>query len=134
MKDRELIKEAMAFAVKDITGETLRDATLESMVDDFEGVDMESFEYKGRVYESDLYCFDVTKHQKDDGTDYPDVYITFTDKRENPYKKEYWENPLWMIGVLNDNEESLKDLDVCKQGIKETKHVFQDLVNIGWLK
>ena len=134
MKDRELIKKAMAFAVKDITGRTLRDADLESMVDNFESVDMESFEYKGRIYESDLYCFDVTKHQEDDGTDYPDVYITFRDKREKPFKKEYWDNNSWMIGVLNDNEESLKELPLYGQCIKETKHVLQDLVNIGWLK
>ena len=131
MKDRELIKKAMAFAVKDITGRTLRDVTLETMVDDFDSQDvcMGFVEYYGRGYESHLYRFEVHKLK-----DWDSIHIKFTDKRENPFKKEYWDNTKWMIGVLNDNEESLKDLDVCKQGIKETKHVFQDLVNIGWLK
>ena len=36
MKNRELIRNAMMFAVKDITGRVLREATVQSMIDDFE--------------------------------------------------------------------------------------------------
>lgn len=36
MKNRDLIRDAMMFAVKDITGRVLREATLQSMIDDFE--------------------------------------------------------------------------------------------------
>lgn len=36
MKNRDLIKDAMMFAVKDITGRVLREATVQSMIDDFE--------------------------------------------------------------------------------------------------
>jgi len=36
MKNRDLIRDAMIFAVKDITGRVLRDATVQSMIDDFE--------------------------------------------------------------------------------------------------
>jgi len=36
MKNRDLIRDAMMFAVKDITGRVLREATVQSMIDDFE--------------------------------------------------------------------------------------------------
>jgi len=36
MDNRDLIRDAMLFAVKDITGKVLREATVQSMVDDFE--------------------------------------------------------------------------------------------------
>ena len=36
MKNRDLIRYAMMFAVKDITGRVLREATVQSMMDDFE--------------------------------------------------------------------------------------------------
>ena len=36
MKNRDLIRDAMLFAVKDITGRVLREATVQSMIDDFE--------------------------------------------------------------------------------------------------
>ena len=131
MKDRELIKKAMAFAVKDITGRTLRDAALKTMVDDFNSQDvcMGFSEYFGRVYESHLYRFEVHKLK-----DWDSIHIKFTDKREKPFKEEYWDNTAWMMRVLDDNLESLKELPLCKQCIKETKHVLRDLVNIGWLK
>lgn len=36
MKNRDLIRDAMMFAVKDMTGRVLREATVQSMIDDFE--------------------------------------------------------------------------------------------------
>jgi len=36
MKNRDLIRDAMMFAVKDITGRVLREAAVQSMIDDFE--------------------------------------------------------------------------------------------------
>jgi len=36
MKNRNLIRDAMMFAVKDITGRVMREATVQSMIDDFE--------------------------------------------------------------------------------------------------
>lgn len=36
MKNRDFIRDAMMFAVKDITGRVLREATVQSMIDDFE--------------------------------------------------------------------------------------------------
>lgn len=35
MDNRDLIRDAMLFAVKDITGRVLREATVQSMIDDF---------------------------------------------------------------------------------------------------
>lgn len=36
MKNRDLIRDAMMFAVKDITGRVLREASVQSMIDDLE--------------------------------------------------------------------------------------------------
>ena len=36
MKNRDLIRDAMMFAVKDMTGKVLREATVQTMIDDFE--------------------------------------------------------------------------------------------------
>ena len=35
MKNKNLIRAAMMFAVKDVTGKVLREATVQSMIDDF---------------------------------------------------------------------------------------------------
>jgi hypothetical protein len=34
-QERDLIRDAMMFAVKDITGRVMREATVQSMIDDF---------------------------------------------------------------------------------------------------
>ena len=36
MEDKDLIREAMIFAVKDLTGKAFREATIQSMIRDFE--------------------------------------------------------------------------------------------------
>jgi len=35
-QERDLIRDAMMFAVKDMTGRVMREATVQSMIDDFE--------------------------------------------------------------------------------------------------
>lgn len=99
-------------------------------------VDFNSVEYKGRVYESELYCFNVTKSKKDDGTYYDDVGIEFTDKREKPYKEHHFYNVEWLLGVLYGSEESLEHAKeiMCEQGIAELKVVVDDLLLIEWIK
>ena len=91
--------------------------------------------FKGMVTESDKYCFEATKIQK---TEWPPEYysidIEFTDKRSRPWKIEQWENNTWMNGVLDNNPESLSELDyICSQGIAEFKAFLKVLKKEGWL-
>jgi len=80
-QERDLIRDAMMFAVKDMTGRVMREATVQSMIDDFK----KSIDYK-TVFPSDLQIFldslDNTEREglesdlKDDGFKYTE---------ENPY-------------------------------------------------
>jgi hypothetical protein len=98
-------------------------------------VEFDFISFDGRVYESGLYCFEVTKLHKDDGTLYPGCSIEFTDKRVKPFKNEFWDNENWFLGVLNKDPVSIKSLEVtcCEQGVKEFEYVLNDLVKVGWL-
>ena len=88
------------------------------------------------VTESDKYCFEATliKDDKVPGKYYDGVDIEFTDKRSRPWKIEQWENNTWMNGVLDNNPESLSELDhICSQGIVEFKAFLKVLKEEGWL-
>ena len=74
-------------------------------------VEIEDFDitkYKGAVYETDDYCWEATKIYKDDGTLYSGLDIKFTDKANSEIIR-YWDNDLWMRGVLESNPESLEE-------------------------
>ena len=92
--------------------------------------------FSGRVYESDLYCFEATQINKDDGTPYEGCDIGITDKRVKPWKVEHIDNPLWYIGVLNNDPKSMEEANemFCEQGLNEFKSVIEDLIHIGWVK
>ena len=92
--------------------------------------------FKGMVTESDKYCFEAALIKDDDvpGKYYDGVDIEFTDKRSRPWKVEQWENNTWMNGVLDNNPESLSELDhICSQGIAEFKAFLKVLKKEGWL-
>jgi hypothetical protein len=92
--------------------------------------------FNGRVYESDLYCFEATQILKDDGTPYKKgCDIEITNKREKPWKTEHIDNPLWYIRVLENHPESMEDANemFCEQGLNEFKSVIEDLIHIGWI-
>lgn len=91
--------------------------------------------YDGRVYESSLYCFEVTRTHADDGTPYPGCTVEFTDKRVKPFKKDDWDNENWFLGVLDENPASMESLEekCCEQGVREFKHILNNLIKDGWL-
>jgi hypothetical protein len=99
-------------------------------------VNFDIVEYKGRVYESDLYYFEVTKHKKDDTSYFDGVNVKFTDKREKPWKTEDWDNDKWLLSILNDIEVHIDEAKeiMCNQGIAELKAVVDDLLLIKWIK
>lgn len=101
-----------------------------------ETIELDATAFNGRVYESDLYCFEATQILNKDGLPYDDVCdIEITDKRVKPWKVEHIDNPKWFIGVLDNNPESMDEARemFCKRGLAEFRFVVQDLINVGWL-
>lgn len=70
--------------------------------------------FDGCLVENDEVVFEATRIFKDDNTPYPDsVNIEFTDKRSNnkkDWKVDNWDNTSWMVGVMENNPESMKEL------------------------
>ena len=93
--------------------------------------------YSGMVTECDLYAFKAEKIYKDLDSDELDegLDIEFTDKRLHNGKVMLWDNPKWMIAVLNNIPEALETLreSVCPQGEAEFKAFLEVLVEKGWL-
>jgi hypothetical protein len=92
---------------------------------------------EARTIESDKYVFEAVRLEKSDapGTYFDGIDINFTDKRERPWKEEYWDNSAWMRGVLVNDPESLENLreSVCLQGEAELKAFLKELKEEGWL-
>jgi hypothetical protein len=92
-------------------------------------------------YETKKYCFVASRLRKDGGDEfYPDITITFTDKRSgdrDTWKEEYWDNNEWFKGILEGNIESIVSLDeetdICPQGERQLKGFLNRLVEEGWL-
>ena len=87
-------------------------------------------------YETDDYFWEATRLMKDDEISYyPDIDIKFTDKRNKPWKEEYWDNNTWMVGVMNDDPDAMKDAreTMCEQGIKDFKLFLKKLEENFWL-
>jgi len=92
------------------------------------------------TFETDECCFNVSRIYRDDEeTFYDGVSIEFTDKRHSDrteWTTEYWDNDRWMIGVLRNDEHSLKEAreSLSEKGISELKYVLRQLVDRGWIK
>ena len=68
MENRDLIRDAMMFAVKDITGRILREATVRSMIDDFEKqLTIPDVVGRSEQLESGLTCMMCRKPKDNDG-------------------------------------------------------------------
>ena len=92
---------------------------------------------EARTIESDQYCFEAIRLERKDapGTYFEDIDIKFTDKREKPWKEDYWDNNAWLRGVLINDPESLGHLkeSVCLQGEAEFKTFLKELRKEGWI-
>ena len=61
-------------------------------------------------FESTDFCFEAIRLYKDEGeTFFNSIDIEFTDKRFIPWKTEYWDNPNWFKGILDNDPEALND-------------------------
>lgn len=88
------------------------------------------------TYENDKYCWEATRLLKEDGiTYYPDIDIKFTDKRTKPWKEDDWDSNPWMISVMNNDPEALKDANesMCPSGVKTFQLFLNKLKEEGWL-
>ena len=92
--------------------------------------------FRGILHESDKYVFEATIIRKPGSEfEYYDCDIKFKDKRTRPWIEDFWDNPTWVKGVLNNNPESLEELrkTVCPQGEAEFKAFLKVLKQEGWL-
>ena len=90
------------------------------------------------IYESDKYCFEVSRIYRDEGSFYPGVCIDVTDKRlpRVEWKTEYWDNESFFVGVYEGDEEALKGalISMDEQGVKELQAIVGDLIEKNWIK
>jgi len=101
-----------------------------------EEIEMNVISFDGRVFETDSYCFEATRLYNDDSTPFKGCEIKVTDKRVKPWKDEYLDNPIWFIGVLENNPESMTEAHemFCDRGIAEFRAFVRNLISAGWLK
>ena len=95
-----------------------------------------SISYEGLVFESDLYCFEVTRLRDDTGNFYDkQCDIQFTDKKLDIDNSEHWDNAEWMVGFLNNDSEAIEEAlkSLCSQGIEEFRVVVKELAEKGWI-
>lgn len=101
-------------------------------------VELDSTSFWGRIYESDDYCFEVSKVLNDEGIPYGgvDIELTTKDGNRDDWRKEYLDNENWLLGVLDNNPESIPSAEeiFTKQGLAEFRYVIKDLISKGWLK
>jgi len=102
-----------------------------------EPIQIDPVEYIGCVYENEDYCWEATRLYKDltSCTFYEVIDIKFTNKRLKPWKEEHWDNNDWMLGVLNNDSESMTEarLSMDEQGIRTFKALLEYLKSKGWL-
>ncbi len=95
-----------------------------------------SISYEGLVFESDLYCFEITRLRDDEGNFYDkQCDIQFTDKKLDIDNSEHWDNTEWMVEFLNNDPEAIEEAlkSLCSQGIEEFRVVLKELAEKGWI-
>ena len=92
--------------------------------------------FEGLVFESDLYCFEVTRLRDDEGEFYnKQCDIEFTNKKTDTNDPEHWDNTEWMVEFLSNDQEAIEEASksLCPQGIEEFRVVVKELAEKGWI-
>jgi hypothetical protein len=94
--------------------------------------------FEGCVYETDKYCFEVTRLYKDYSKNEfysSSIDIKFTDKRTQPWKMDRWDRVSWLIGVHHNDKDALNDVFelMDADGVRELKDFIRELINKGWI-
>ena len=119
----------------------VREDAITDSLDHLEAEEIDLIFSEECVYETGNYCFVASRIRKGESDEfYPDISITFTDKRSgdiDTWHEEYWDNNKWFKGILENNPESIqslnKNIDLCEQGKKQFKGFLNRLVEEGWL-
>lgn len=101
-----------------------------------EKIILDLVDFIGCSYENDDYAWEATKIYKDVFNDvlYDGVDIKFTDKTVKPWKEDHWDNNTWILGVYNNNPESMPDAKemMNDKGIKHFRAFIKALIDKGW--
>lgn len=118
----------------------IREDSINDPIDYIESEELDFTWTENCIFEDNSYAFEVSRTRKcEDCEFYPDIMITLTIKKgrdRSNWGTEYLDNNNWFIGVLENNPESLKELDsiLCNDGKRIFKLILKKLVDIGWLK
>lgn len=89
------------------------------------------------MVETDNYCFEAIRMCKDESPNdfFNDIDIKFTDKREKPWKEEYWDGNLWFNNIVDGDQDAIgQALEVmCHEGLSTFTAFLKKLREIGWL-
>jgi hypothetical protein len=92
--------------------------------------------FEGYAIENDDFCLESIRTFMYEVGLYSDIDIKCIDKREgrDNWKEHIWDNNKWMIEVLENNPDSLKELpDMGSNNIQFLQAFLQHLKNKGWL-
>jgi hypothetical protein len=97
--------------------------------------------FKGFVYETDKFCYEVTIIAKDglfeEGEYHDNINIKFTDKRIKPWVEDHWDSMGWFRGVSENNPDSINSLinenEMEVEDILEFRSFLAFLKQQGWL-
>lgn len=103
-------------------------------VPETQSIDLDPVRYEACIVENAEVSFEANRLYKDDDSFFEGIDIKYIDKTSAVHQQEYWDNDKWMIGVLNDDPESLADLPDMSDDNKRFLQVFlQYLLDRGWL-
>jgi ABC-type Fe3+-hydroxamate transport system substrate-binding protein len=101
-----------------------------------EKIIVDSVDFIGCSYENDDYVWEATKIYEDVFNEvlYDGVDIKFTDKTVTPWKEDHWDNDKWILGVYNNNSESMKDAKemMNDEGIRHFRAFIKALIDKEW--
>jgi hypothetical protein len=93
--------------------------------------------FEGCVVENGEVSFEATRIFKEENVPYSDsVNIEFTDKRSGnrkDWKVDNWDNNSWMVGIMENNADSMKELpDIGKDNILFLQEFLKQLKDKDW--
>lgn len=99
-----------------------------------EPIKLDVTETQGCVVENEDFCYEATIIANGKGGFYDTVDIKVTDKRQKPWKEDHWDNNSWMLGILENNPDSLEELEhYTRDNFKFLQAFLQYLKDKEWL-
>jgi hypothetical protein len=104
-----------------------------------EDIDVDFHFTNSCIVETDNFCFEAIRMLKSDNEGfYPDISIDVTIKKGDikSWKKEFWDNPEWMRGIMAGDKNCLEEL-IETVTDRYDQQVFIKMLwkldKIGWL-